>query len=387
MQAKKKVLYVFGGEKAQGAEIVIERLMDYISHDFELHLILSPGDFATSLVNKAKPYKITQLNNLRKLNRTGGGKARYYLKAISNYLTVSRAVYTYIKQHDIELVHANTMVAASYLIPALKVCRQFKPAIKWIWSDHDMRYFSGLDIRLSKLCAASYDKTLVVSQVLTKKYPGNARVQVLYNGLDPQKFKHDDHLRQEFRKQHNLQDDSIVIGLAAKITPSKGQLELAQVVAQLSEKYNIKLLLAGAYPPETPEYNSQVQQAVASSPAIEYAGFIQNVEVFFNGCDIIVNNSDNYRSEPLGTTIYEAMACEKVVVASRTGGTPEIITDGVDGFIFEPESKEDLMEKLNHVLANFYQLENVKKAAREKVLSRFTINRMAERYLQILQTL
>jgi hypothetical protein len=47
---KKPVLYVFGGEKAQGAEVVIERLMFQNLDNVEPHLFISPGSFADELV-------------------------------------------------------------------------------------------------------------------------------------------------------------------------------------------------------------------------------------------------------------------------------------------------------------------------------------------------
>jgi len=48
-QQKLNILYLFGGEKAQGAELVIERLMAHIADEYRIHLILSPGSFADEL--------------------------------------------------------------------------------------------------------------------------------------------------------------------------------------------------------------------------------------------------------------------------------------------------------------------------------------------------
>lgn len=383
--SKQNILYVFGGEKAQGAEIVIERLMYYNANKANIHLLLAPGKFATDLLNQRKPYQISTLNDLKKLNRTSGGKFGYYIEGMSNYFKVSFKVYWYIKKHKIDLVHANTMVAASYLIPLITLSELMLPKVKWIWSDHDLNYFSKLDTLLSKQCAKVYHKTLVVSNVLKKKYLPTDKVVILYNGLDPDSFKPNEGLRGSFRNKNGFGQDDIIIGLAGKIIPDKGQLKLAMVVDILSKQFtNIKLVLAGNYPMETPDYNKKVKALVAGNENIIYAGYIDQVNEFFNGCDIVVNNST---TEPLGTTIYEAMACEKIVVAANIGGTPEIVTDKINGFLFARDEEDGLLQTLLHVIKNYSTLNHIRLAAREKVLHQFTVSAMAENYDAILRSL
>lgn len=101
---------------------------------------------------------------------------------------------------------------------------------------------------------------------------------------------------------------------------------------------------------------------------------------FYNGCDIVVNNSNKEGGEPLGTTLYEAMACEKIVAASATGGSPEIIDDKINGYLFKPDSPEDIYQILKDILLNITSLQKVQQNARIKVSKRFNILTMAERY-------
>ncbi len=382
------ILYVFGGEKAQGAEIVIERLMYNNTARVNAHLLLAPGKFATILLSANKPYHVQTLDYLKKLNRSSTSKLKYYLKAARNYFAVSYEAHKYIKKNKIAIVHANTMVPASYLIPLIIYSRLFNSSLKWVWSDHDLKYFTKLDTTFSKLCVNLYDYTLVVSNVVKRKYPENKRVLVLYNGLDIDDFKSDQQLRMPFRNKLQLEEDNIVIGMAAVVSPDKGQLALIKAFNNLLPTYpNIRLLLAGGFANDTPEYSQEVRDTIAQSEYITFLGFIDNMTQFFNGCDIIVNNSNNTRSEPLGTTIYEAMACEKVVLGSNTGGTPEIITANTDGFIFDTESVEDLQRKLDAVLFNYAELGPLRKAAREKVINKFNIKTMVSRYNDIIYSL
>lgn len=386
LKKSKCVLYVFAGEKAQGAEIVIERLMMYNKDNVaETHLILSPGDYATQLLKAEKPYVITLCDDLKKLNRPSTNAFKFYLKALRNYFSVSYKVHKYIKDNNIDLVHANTIVPAAYLLPLILFSRFFSPSVRFCWSDHDLKYFSKMENILAHACARSYHHTLVVSGAVKRKYPaGYKSVTVLYNGLDPNLFQQRDSFRNIARKQWEIADKSIVIGIAASINPDKGQLQLIELFKALHAQYaEMHLVIAGSYANQFPEYTKAVKNAVEATRNVLYIGFISDVVTFYNGCDIVINNSNNFRSESLGTTIYEAMSCEKIVLAADTGGTPEIITDKQDGFLFEPENSVDIREKLSYIISNWSSMIPIQIAARGKVIKKFHIVQMINKYNNI----
>jgi glycosyltransferase involved in cell wall biosynthesis len=380
------ILYVFGGERAQGAEIVIERLMHGNIDQVDTHLILSPGKYAEDLISKHAPYKINTLTDLRKLNRDSSSKLSYLFKALRNYIVIPIKIHQYIKKNNIQIVHANTLVPSSYLSLLVLYSRFFNPDIKWIWSDHDLGYFSRIDRFLAQLCVKLYDKTLLVSHALEKKYPNSGnKTTVLYNGLNVNVFKPNSLLRQTFRNQYNIAQKTIVIGIAGVINEDKGQIPLIQAFKQIAASYsNVILTIAGGFAIQSPDYSEKFKEQIHGFDNIRYLGFVNPINGFYNGCDILINNSNNFRSESLGTTIYEAMAYEKIVIAANTGGTPEIITDGKDGFLFEPESVEALSEKITFVLNHFDEHEKIRSRARQKVMERFNIDVMLDKYNNIL---
>jgi len=95
------VLYVFGGEKAAGAEIVIDRLISKNKDNVNAHLFISPGLFATGLKQSPAYTKITELTYLKKLNRRSG--KLYLINAIRNYLVIPLQVISYCKKHNIQI--------------------------------------------------------------------------------------------------------------------------------------------------------------------------------------------------------------------------------------------------------------------------------------------
>jgi glycosyltransferase involved in cell wall biosynthesis len=383
-----KVLYVFGGEKAQGAEIVIERLMSYNLQNIDSHLFVSPGRFADNLLSDNKPYKITVVDRLRKLYRSSNSKMKFYNTALVNYFSVSYKVYRYIKENKIGIVHSNTIVPASYLIPAIIFSKITFSKVKWIWSDHDLNYYSKVDHFLSRICAALYHNTIVVSNAVKNKFGENKKVRLLYNGLDLNLFKPNPEIRDQFRKSLSIASDSFVIGMPAVTSPIKGQLALIEVFKKLRQKYsNVILLLAGGFAHDTPDYTQKVKEAINQNDSIFHLGFITNVADFYSGCDVIVSNSNLTGSEPLGTSIIEAMACQKIVIASNTGGTPEIISDGIDGLLFTPENMEELKTVLENVISNHSSFLQFGILAREKVEFKFNIAGMLTEYNKIVAQL
>ena len=375
-----KVLYVFGGEKASGAEIVIERLISYNLDTVEPHLFISPGKFADELIAQGKTYPVITVNRLRKLNRSSTSAFRFFYEAIKNYFIISAKVIKYINKNQIRFIHANTIVPASYLIPAIIYCRFFGNKKYWIWSDHDLQYFSKLDNIFSSLCSSLFDITLTVSEAVKRKYGIKKGVHVLYNGLDVNVFRSDQLLRNAFRSKINL-ENNLILGIAATFSPRKGQLELIKVFEKIGiHSKKITLLLAGGLGNDDIAYNNEVKEAIKGTSNIKYIGYINNMVEFCNGCDILINNSSLAGSEPLGTTIYEAMACEKIVVASDTGGTPEIISQGKDGFIFKANDVESLHTSLNYAIANINALQSIRTMARKKVIEKFSLETMTFNY-------
>jgi glycosyltransferase involved in cell wall biosynthesis len=76
------------------------------------------------------------------------------------------------------------------------------------------------------------------------------------------------------------------------------------------------------------------------------------------------------------------MASGTPVICSRIGGLPEIVADGVTGFLVEPGNVEELQEHISMLLTDNALADRMGRAARESVLERFTWDKCAERCLE-----
>ena len=90
---------------------------------------------------------------------------------------------------------------------------------------------------------------------------------------------------------------------------------------------------------------------------------------YFRDCSLFVLPS---RSEAMGRVLIEAMASAKAVVASRIGGIPEVVEDGVTGLLFESGNADDLAAKLRVVLGDPALRASLGRAGRARALNYFS---------------
>ena len=83
------------------------------------------------------------------------------------------------------------------------------------------------------------------------------------------------------------------------------------------------------------------QETAASSKKSISSGKQENIEELIGISDLLLLPSE---TESFGLVALEAMACEVPVVASKVGGLPEVVTDGVEGFLVEPRDIRRMAE-------------------------------------------
>lgn len=107
----------------------------------------------------------------------------------------------------------------------------------------------------------------------------------------------------------------------------------------------------------------------------------ESLPEYFNACDIFVNPT--IRQNGYDLTILEAMACEKPVVVSNIGSVPTVINDGADGILVPPGDIKKLAEGVIQVLKDKEMAEHLGKAARRKVVEKFSAESMVEGTLKV----
>jgi glycosyltransferase involved in cell wall biosynthesis len=373
----KNVLYIFCSSNYSGSEIVMSRLME--NNPFVNPIVVCPeGDFSTLLASKG--IKVIHNNSLKSLNRSRE-KRNVFLLLLIVFLKFSKInfhIFYLLWKRKINVIHANNISAALYTVPVVLLLKAFRIKVKSLWSNHDLTYPDGRRVEMAAIkCVTYFDLTIAVSMAVKEIFPLSLqhKIKVLYNGIDLTKFNFSPVLRESFRKKNDFSDE-IVFAIVGLIIKRKGHLLLINTFKKILERHTkIKLVIIGRFLPNEFEYEQQVLNLVDSKD-VKLLNYTNNIAELYSG----INASLPDLSEPLGTTIYEAMAFKKVVVASDTGGSPEIIDDNINGFLFEAGSSDSLDSVLTAIINYWGTFDTLTDNARKLVEQKFDIHRMVKVY-------
>jgi glycosyltransferase involved in cell wall biosynthesis len=106
-----------------------------------------------------------------------------------------------------------------------------------------------------------------------------------------------------------------------------------------------------------------------------FLGYQEEVAQFYAAFDAVVLPSGN---EGTPVTVIEALAAGRPVVATRVGGVPDVIRDGVDGFLVEPGAVADLAARLADLARDPELRERLGQQGRSRVLPRYSVDRLLD---------
>jgi glycosyltransferase involved in cell wall biosynthesis len=245
-----------------------------------------------------------------------------------------------------------------------------------------------------------------ITEQIRQRFPETSeKCKTLFNGVDVNHFCSPAGCKQTRRSRFRI----LYVG---RISPEKGVHVLIEAFQEVIKCIpQAELVLVGA-PGEAPyEYTIQVSRdretcklASFYHPITKrgwgnYMRFLKSQipatltrQICFIGAVSHADLVDFYRDatlfvfpsvweEPFGIPLIEAMACQKPVIATRGGGIPEIIEDGVNGFLVERGKASDLAEAIIHLLEDEQMGEAMGNQGRVRVCELFSWDRIAETLL------
>jgi glycosyltransferase involved in cell wall biosynthesis len=223
-----------------------------------------------------------------------------------------------------------------------------------------------------------FDRFLTVSAYSARQLGAPpSRTRIVYGGADAVRFTPD---------PDGSRGGVLFVG---RLTPHKG---VERLVAALPDDAELRVVGSPGYdrdPPER-EYPALLRR-LAVGRRVDFLGAVPDSELpaLYRRAEVLAVPSVELTcygreiavSELLGLAALEAMASGTPVVASRLGGLPEVVDDGVTGFLVEPGNVAELRARLAEVLADRALRERLGRNARERVLEAFTWEACAERCL------
>jgi glycosyltransferase involved in cell wall biosynthesis len=244
-----------------------------------------------------------------------------------------RALAAWLRREEIDLVHAHMFRAEVVGVRAARAAGT--PVI--MATVHSSRVRSPEDVAVLAALTPAMDRLVVPSASILAKVRaegrGGAAYSVVPNGVDLSRFAAPAP-RCALRRESGIPGSAVLVGVVARLEAEKGHTHLVaawpDVVAAAPDTY---LAIVG----EGSECGAlRAQAAALPAPArdrIIFTGRREDVAALTADLDIAVLPS---LREAQGISILEAMARRLPVVASAVGGIPEVVADGVSGFLVPP---------------------------------------------------
>lgn len=209
------------------------------------------------------------------------------------------------------------------------------------------------------------------------------KIDVVHVGINSQIYRPADHAL--FRKEWEIPEASRVVLYIGRLDKEKGIETLIRAFALLRKNNDKTQLLIAGKPvahssvAEGEEYQQALVQLTADlgvEKDVKFIGHVTNTARIYQMSDVTVLPS--VWSEPFGRVIIESMACGTPVVASRTGGIPEILTAEFERQLFEPGNDQALCEHLTQVIDWRDQDPDLGNRCRQHILSNFSLDKMID---------
>ncbi|MET8786245.1 MULTISPECIES: glycogen synthase [unclassified Streptomyces] len=301
---------------------------------------------------------------------------------------------------DRELVHSHTWYAnlaghlakLLYGIPHVMTAHSLEPLRPWKAEQLGGGY--ALSSWAERTAIESADAVIAVSGAMRDDilgcYPAldPARVHVVHNGIDTSLYQPDPGT--DVLARLGLDPSRPYVLFVGRITRQKGVPHLLRAVRHIDPDTQV-VLCAGA--PDTPEIDREFRDLFEELsrrregvhwiprmlPRPDVIQLLTHAAVFV--CPSVY--------EPLGIVNLEAMACGTAVVASRTGGIPEVVDDGRTGLLVDVDDdfEEHLARALDSVLADPMAARRLGEAGRERAVKQFGWDTVARRTVRLYEEL
>ena len=253
------------------------------------------------------------------------------------------------------------------------------PAI--VHGEHGTLQLRGYQKRLQRLAWGRADRVLSVSSLLAARMARETgfpveRIHTIRNGVDLSRFG--THSRADARAALGIAPEALVIGTAGRLVPVKDHATLLEAVAQLPPHLGATLLMAGDGP-----LRPQLEAAVTRlgiHDRVRMLGHCPDIEKVLAALDVFVLSSV---SEGLSNTILEAMAGGLPVVATRVGGTEELVVEGETGLLVASQSPAAMAGALAALLQDRDRRRAMGRAGRLRAQSEFDLRSVIRRYAQM----
>jgi glycosyltransferase involved in cell wall biosynthesis len=352
---KARILHLIEDMEIGGLERTVENIYRGLNKKkYTVHLwcLAGGGELAEMLIKEKE--------NVRILN----------LKSYHNPLNIIRLVLL-IRMKRFEIIHTHGYFSGTFGRIAAFIARV--PII--ISHVHTTNWDLKKRHRIiERLLSIITDRILCCSDYVKYFLNGHEKIHSkkiirIYNGVKEMQS----HINMNEHTGHQKQKIKIVT--IASLVKNKGHRYLIKAIKSLVEDCpNIELILVGEGPLST-ELKCYAQ-SLEIREKVKFLGRLSDVEPILQESDIVVLPS--IEREGLGVCLIEAMRHSRPVIGSKIGGIPELIDDGVNGYLVPPRDSDALARKIERLISSEQERKRLGGQGRKKYEKKFRVEKMID---------
>jgi glycosyltransferase involved in cell wall biosynthesis len=353
------------------------------SHVIFLTAGLDPDQFETTLITGKEG---TYEGNMMDL-ATAKGIQPVVLPSLQRELNprqdsiALRALCDFFRQERPDIVHTHTAKAGT--LGRVAALLTGVPVVLHTFHGHTFYgYFGPLKtstfLNIERVLARFTDRIIAVSESLRRELVEEYHVAAPQKlvaiplGFELGEYLACESLRGELRRELAITDDTRLIGIIARLTPIKAPqlfLDVARRVRQ--ERPDVQFLLVGGG--EMRELLEGSARKMGLTGIVRFLGWRRDLPRLYADLDVVVLTSKN---EGTPVSLIEAMASGVPVVSTNVGGVPDIVVDGVNGYLVPPGDEDALTVAILDLLNRPARASVMGQEGRRSVRLQYTVERL-----------
>ena len=283
-----------------------------------------------------------------------------------NYLKNLTGLARFVREHDIEIVHAHA--ARDYQLAALAV--RLASRGRLVLTRHALFPLRGINKPLLR----NAGRVIAVSQAVAESLQQNgviepSKVTVVHNGIDINRFA---------QSGARGGDSRILVGTVGHLAPIKGQDIFVRAAALISKRrQGVQFVIIGEDKSPQMGYRRSLENLIVElgvSGVVTIEGWRDDIPERLSSLTLFVSAA---RSEPFGLAIVEAMAAGLPIVAASSEGALEIIEDGFSGKLVPVGDPEAMAAAINDLIDDPLERSRLGRNAQLAARQRYSLARMA----------
>lgn len=273
-----------------------------------------------------------------------------------------RRVANFAAEHRVDVLHANTF-RAGLVCAVLSSLADYK----FVMHVHHPA-LSVQNPRLRRFIFDAADEIVHVSDYTRRLFDGDGNSHcIIRSPIDIEKLENTPTNPERLRSEFGVGDD-LVVSLVARMTPNKGHRNFLRAAESIVEDHsNVTFLVVGG---GGDDYRQTLKEEFnGDGDNIVFTGFVESIESLYALSDIVAVPS---RDDNLPKVIQEALVFDCAVVASDTGGIPELVVDGETGLLVpEFDDGTALREAIDTLIRDAALRDRLRDAGYERLRTEF----------------